>query len=50
MRKGRWQVIIGGGSPAGRGAAIAAADAGAHLLLGERYGFLRRAAAEGGVR
>ena len=33
-------VLVVGGGPAGIGAAIGAADAGARVLLAERYGFL----------
>src|SRR5689334_14576639 len=33
-------VLVVGGGPAGLGAAIAAADAGARVVLAERYGFL----------
>jgi hypothetical protein len=40
MEVQRHQVIVSGGGPAGIGAAIAAARAGAGVLLVERYGFL----------
>jgi 2-polyprenyl-6-methoxyphenol hydroxylase-like FAD-dependent oxidoreductase len=40
MEVQRHQVIVSGGGPAGIGAAIAAARAGARVLLVERYGFL----------
>jgi uncharacterized membrane protein len=33
-------VLVGGGGPAGIGAALGAADAGAKVVLAERYGFL----------
>ena len=33
-------VLVVGGGPAGIGAAVGAADAGAHVVLAERYGFL----------
>ncbi len=33
-------VLVVGGGPSGLGAAIAAAEAGAHVVLAERYGFL----------
>ena len=37
---GETEVLVVGGGPAGLGAAIAAADAGAQVVLAERYGFL----------
>jgi NADPH-dependent 2,4-dienoyl-CoA reductase/sulfur reductase-like enzyme len=37
---GEADVLVVGGGPAGLGAAIAAADAGARVVLAERYGFL----------
>jgi hypothetical protein len=37
---GQTDVLVVGGGPAGLGAAIAAADAGARVVLAERYGFL----------
>lgn len=37
---GQTDVLVVGGGPAGIGAAIAAADAGADVILAERYGFL----------
>jgi len=37
---GDTDVLVVGGGPAGLGAAIAAADAGARVVLAERYGFL----------
>jgi FAD-dependent oxidoreductase family protein len=37
---GETDVLVVGGGPAGLGAAIAAADAGAGVVLAERYGFL----------
>ena len=37
---GETDVLVVGGGPAGLGAAIAAADAGASVVLAERYGFL----------
>ncbi|WP_175409249.1 FAD-dependent oxidoreductase [Streptomyces sp. TRM64462] len=37
---GRTEVLVVGGGPAGLGAALAAADAGADVVLVERYGFL----------
>ncbi|WP_189857218.1 FAD-dependent oxidoreductase [Streptomyces poonensis] len=37
---GRTDVLVVGGGPAGIGAALAAADAGADVVLVERYGFL----------
>jgi hypothetical protein len=37
---GACDVLVVGGGPAGLGAAIGAADAGAHVILAERYGFL----------
>jgi hypothetical protein len=37
---GETDVLVVGGGPAGLGAAIAAADAGAQVVLAERYGFL----------
>jgi hypothetical protein len=37
---GETDVLVVGGGPAGLGAAIAAADAGAEVVLAERYGFL----------
>jgi hypothetical protein len=37
---GETEVLVVGGGPAGLGAAIAAADAGARVVLVERYGFL----------
>jgi glycine/D-amino acid oxidase-like deaminating enzyme len=37
---GQTDVLVVGGGPAGLGAAIAAADAGAQVVLAERYGFL----------
>ncbi|NGO46982.1 FAD-dependent oxidoreductase [Streptomyces ureilyticus] len=37
---GRTDVLVVGGGPAGCGAALAAADAGAEVVLVERYGFL----------
>jgi NADPH-dependent 2,4-dienoyl-CoA reductase/sulfur reductase-like enzyme len=37
---GETDVLVVGGGPAGLGAAIAAADAGADVVLAERYGFL----------
>jgi len=40
QRAGRCQVLVVGGGPAGIGAAIGAADAGADTILVERYGFL----------
>ena len=33
-------VLVVGGGPAGLGAAVGAADAGARVVLAERYGFL----------
>ncbi len=36
----RTQVLVVGGGPAGLGAALGAADAGADVILAERYGFL----------
>src|ERR1044072_8378915 len=33
-------VLVGGGGPAGLGAALGAAQAGARVVLAERYGFL----------
>jgi hypothetical protein len=40
LRAGTVDVIVCGGGPAGIGAAVAAADAGARIALVERYGFL----------
>jgi hypothetical protein len=40
MLAGETDVLVVGGGPAGLGAAIAAADAGARVVLAERYGFL----------
>ena len=37
---GRTEVLVVGGGPAGCGAALAASDAGAEVVLVERYGFL----------
>src|SRR4029453_15342131 len=37
---GETDVLVVGGGPAGLGAALAAADAGADVVLAERYGFL----------
>src|SRR6185503_2882151 len=37
---GETDVLVVGGGPAGLGAAIGAADAGASVILAERYGFL----------
>ena len=37
---GEADVLVVGGGPAGLGAAVAAADAGARVVLAERYGFL----------
>jgi hypothetical protein len=37
---GETDVLVVGGGPAGLGAAVAAADAGARVVLAERYGFL----------
>ena len=37
---GETDVLVVGGGPAGLGAAVAAADAGARVILAERYGFL----------
>ena len=37
---GDTDVLVVGGGPAGIGAAVAAADAGARVVLAERYGFL----------
>ena len=37
---GEADVLVVGGGPAGLGAAIGAADAGARVVLAERYGFL----------
>jgi hypothetical protein len=37
---GETDVLVVGGGPAGIGAAVAAADAGARVVLAERYGFL----------
>ena len=37
---GETDVLVVGGGPAGLGAAVAAADAGAQVVLAERYGFL----------
>jgi hypothetical protein len=37
---GETDVLVVGGGPAGLGAAVAAADAGAKVVLAERYGFL----------
>ena len=37
---GETDVLVVGGGPGGLGAAIAAADAGASVVLAERYGFL----------
>src|SRR5512132_2310098 len=37
---GETDVLVVGGGPAGLGAAIGAADAGARVILAERYGFL----------
>ena len=37
---GQTDVLVVGGGPAGIGAAVAAADAGADVVLAERYGFL----------
>jgi NADPH-dependent 2,4-dienoyl-CoA reductase/sulfur reductase-like enzyme len=37
---GQAQVLVVGGGPAGLGAAIGAAAAGADVILAERYGFL----------
>jgi hypothetical protein len=37
---GETEVLVVGGGPAGLGAAVAAADAGARVVLAERYGFL----------
>src|SRR3954452_3727094 len=37
---GDTDVLVVGGGPAGLGAAVAAADAGARVVLAERYGFL----------
>jgi hypothetical protein len=37
---GETDVLVVGGGPAGIGAAVAAADAGARVILAERYGFL----------
>ena len=40
LRAGRVDVVVCGGGPAGIGAAVGAADAGARVALVERYGFL----------
>ena len=40
MLAGETDVLVVGGGPAGLGAAVAAADAGARVVLAERYGFL----------
>jgi hypothetical protein len=40
MLAGDTDVLVVGGGPAGLGAAIGAADAGARVILAERYGFL----------
>lgn len=40
LRAGRTQVLVVGGGPAGMGAALGAAEAGADVVLAERYGFL----------
>jgi len=40
IRAARCDVVVVGGGPAGIGAAIGAADAGAKVILVERYGFL----------
>jgi hypothetical protein len=40
MLGGETDVLVVGGGPAGLGAAVAAADAGARVVLAERYGFL----------
>ncbi|WP_247887001.1 FAD-dependent oxidoreductase [Azospirillum sp. SYSU D00513] len=40
LRAGRCQVLVVGGGPAGMGAALGAAQAGADTILVERYGFL----------
>jgi hypothetical protein len=40
LRAARVEVLVVGGGPAGIGAAIGAADAGADVILAERYGFL----------
>src|SRR5690349_23629782 len=40
MLGGDADVLVVGGGPAGLGAAIGAADAGARVILAERYGFL----------
>src|SRR5258707_9843522 len=37
---GETDVLVGGGGPAGLGAALGAAQAGARVVLAERYGFL----------
>src|ERR671919_2238668 len=37
---GQTGVLVVGGGPAGLGAALGAADAGADVILAERYGFL----------
>src|SRR5581483_3232705 len=37
---GETEVLVVGGGPAGLGAALGAAAAGAHVILAERYGFL----------
>ena len=43
-------VLVVGGGPAGIGAAIGAADAGARVVLAERYGFLGGNATSGTPR
>jgi ribulose 1,5-bisphosphate synthetase/thiazole synthase len=40
LRAGRADVLSVGGGPAGLGAALGARQAGAHVILAERYGFL----------